>query len=85
MNRHRQKRESAPELLGFFRDMQKLMGHAKYDTTTDFYIQDDVDILVLYGSDTSISTTWRQRKQFSWPACVRNGHGDFTGIMMSSW
>ena len=25
--------------------LQKLMGHAKYDTTTDFYIQDDVDML----------------------------------------
>jgi integrase len=25
--------------------LQKLMGHAKYDTTTDFYIQDDVEML----------------------------------------
>jgi integrase len=25
--------------------LQALMGHAKYDTTTDFYIQDDVDML----------------------------------------
>lgn len=29
----------APEAL------QKLMGHAKYDTTTDFYIQEDIDML----------------------------------------
>ena len=25
--------------------LQELMGHAKYETTMDFYIQDDVDML----------------------------------------